>query len=107
MKNSNSKTGMIKSTFSNKVHKLLNPNPVKNSERWKQKKVELSDKEKIELFDKIVAMEKATSNELSSYFFNRRENRRIQRKRTERGYVPKRKTSKAEYEKMLSEISVS
>ena len=56
--------------------------------------------------NKIVLIDKGTSNELSSYFFNRRENRRTQRKRTERGYVPKRKTTKADYEKMLSESLV-
>ena len=97
----NTKTEMIKCTLSNKVHKLLNPNPVKNSERWKQKNVKLSDKEKIELFDIIVSMDKETSRDLGYYWFKRRESKRVNKKRILNGYVPKRKTTKKEYDEML------
>ena len=77
-------TQMIKCTFSNSVHKLLNPNPVRNRDRWRVKPVELTDKEKIELFDKIVALDKETTNLLGSYWYERREKRRIQKRREEK-----------------------
>jgi len=78
------KTQMIKCTFSNSVHKLLNPNPVRNRDKWRVKPVELTDKEKIELFDKIVALDKETTNLLGSYWYDRREKKRIQKRREEK-----------------------
>lgn len=81
MKNLKSHTETIKCTFSNAVHKLLNPNPVKNSEKWRVKKVQLSNEEKIALFDQIVEMDKETSDLLGKYWYERREKRRVQKRR--------------------------
>lgn len=81
MKNLKSHTETIKCTFSNAVHKLLNPNPVKNSEKWRVKKVQLSNEEKITLFDQIVEMDKETSDLLGKYWYERREKRRVQKRR--------------------------
>jgi len=78
------KTQMIKCTFSNSVQKLLNPNPLKNRDKWRVKPIELTDKEKIELFDKIVDLDKKTTNLLGSYWYNRREKKRIQKRREEK-----------------------
>jgi hypothetical protein len=93
MKNS---TLDIKATFNNAVHKLLNPNPIKNRDKWKQKEVILSDAEKIKLFDSIVALDKTTSNELGAFWYKRRTKNRVNKLRVERGYVAKKHTSKAE-----------
>lgn len=94
-------TTAIKGKFSNAVHKLLEPNvDKKSSQRWKFKK-ELSDKEKIEVFNKIIELHTNCSNELTSYQFERREKKRIHNARVERGYKFKKKTSKEEYEKTL------
>lgn len=84
-------TMMIKSKFSNQVHKLLEPNiDLKKSQRWKNgNKYILTDKEKIELFDKIRTLHAQSSNELTSYQFDRREKRRIHKARVERGYFEK------------------
>lgn len=79
MKNLKSHTETIKCAFSNAVHKLLNPNPVKNSEKWRVKKVQLSNEEKIALFDQIVEMDKETSDLLGKYWYERREKRRVQK----------------------------
>lgn len=101
----NSKSLMFKAKFSNAVHKLLNPNPVRHRDMWKTKKEPLTDKQKIELFDKIVALDKQTSNELGSYFYWRRELKRINAQREARGYKRKVKTSKAQYEAMKQNVS--
>jgi hypothetical protein len=94
-------TTVIKCSFSNAVHKLLEPNvDKKSSQRWKFKK-ELTDKEKIEMFDEIMKLHSNSSNELTNYQFDRREKKRIHKARVERGYKFKKKTSKEEYEKNL------
>jgi hypothetical protein len=95
-------TTMIKAKFSNEVHKLLEPNiNIKGNKRWQNRKAyELTDKQKIEMFDKIVALHKETSSELTSYQFDKREKKRVNNARIERGVVPKTKTSKEDYEKM-------
>jgi hypothetical protein len=98
-----SKTEMIKSKFSNAVHKLLNPNPVKNRDKWKTPKLKLTDEQKIELFDKIVQLDREISDELGSYWYDKREKKRINKKRIERGWKPKKKTTKEQYEKMNQE----
>ena len=96
-------TAMIKCKFSNEVHKILEPNiGVKKSERWKLKTPQLTDKEKIELFDKISSLHKECSNELTSYQFDRREKKRIHNARIGRGYKFKKKTTKEQYEKSLA-----
>ena len=84
MKNLKSHTETIKCTFSNSVHKLLNPNPVKNSEKWRAKKTPLTDKEKVELFDKIMELDSETSRLLGKYWYERREKRRVAKKRQEK-----------------------
>lgn len=93
-------TMMIKSKFSNAVHALINPTPVKNRDRWKQKKVVLSDAEKAALYDKIVALDAESTTELGHLWYERRERKRIEKARLERGHKAKKKTSKAEYEAM-------
>lgn len=90
-------TTIIKCHFSNEVHKLLEPNiAMKASHRWKHRK-ELTDAQKLELFDKIAALHQETSNELTSYIRERGKKKRIEKARVERGYVAKKKTSKEEY----------
>jgi hypothetical protein len=88
-KNNGSKqnpTTVIKCSFSNSVHKLLEPNMDKKTyQRWKYKK-ELTEKEKIEIFDKIMELHKESSELLTSYQFDKREKRRIHKARVERGY---------------------
>lgn len=90
----NTKTEMIKAKFSNAVHALLNPNPVKNSDRWKTKTTPLTDAQKIALFDQIVALDNQTSSELGSYWYKRRCIKRRDKARVERGWKPKPKTAK-------------
>ena len=93
--NSNNPTTMIKSKFSNELHKILEPNiGVKARDRWRLKKKPLTDAEKLELFDKIVEAHANSTNELVSYLYQRREKKRIQKARVERGWVPKVKTKK-------------
>lgn len=103
MKNNNNPTTMIKCRFSNDVHKLLEPNlNVKASERWKHRdKYKLSDDQKLEIFDKIIELHSQCSNEIQNYLHKKRKKRRVQKERIERGYVPKKKTKKEDYEKSL------
>ena len=91
-------TSMIKSKFSNQVHKLLDPNiGVKRSERWKVKAKPLTAAEKIALFDQIDQLHKDTSAELTNYQFNKRTKKRIHAARVKRGYNFKKKMSKEDY----------
>jgi hypothetical protein len=80
----NTQTPMIKSTFSNLVHKLLNPNPVKNRDKWRVKPEKLTDQQKIELFDKIVEMDKKCTELLGSYWYDRRVKKCVLKKREEK-----------------------
>lgn len=86
-------TMMIKSKFSNQVHKLLEPNiDVKRNNRWREQyreKYRLSNEEKIKLFDQIIKLHNECSNELTSFQFERREKKRIHKARVERGYFEK------------------
>ena len=90
----NTKTMMIKSKFSNAVHSILNPNPVKNRDKWRVKTQPLTNEQKIAMFDQIVELDKEISNELGSYWYNRREVKRRDKARAERGWKPKEKTPK-------------
>jgi len=93
-----SKTSMIKSKFSNAVHKLLEPNiGIPKKDRWKHKQPELTPTQRLELFDKIVALHNECSSELGSYLYKRRESKRVQRLRQQRGYVSKHKTTLKEW----------
>ena len=95
-------TTAIKCKFSNAIHKLLEPNiDVKKRDRWKNRdNYKLSDAQKLALFDKINQIHSECSYELTSYFYDKREKRRIHKARVERGYVFKKKTTKEEYEKI-------
>ena len=96
MKNSGKTTMMIKSKFSNQVHKLLEPNiNLKTRERWAvvRKSTPLTNEQKLELFDKIVALHNDTSSELTSYQYQRRSTKRRDKIRAANGYVSKNKTT--------------
>ena len=97
MKNQNSGT-TIKCRFANRVHKLVNPYyGVMNRMKYKTKVKELTEKEKAERYDAIVALNSETSRELSSFFFKRREKNKIHNARVKRGYNFKKKTKLADY----------
>jgi hypothetical protein len=109
-------TMMIKSSFSNKIHKLLGKcGGIKpRTKEWYDCKrqhnqtpwsnfLKLTDQEKIELFDKIEKIYVETSIELGNYFNDRNFKKRVQKDRVKRGYEPKQKTTKEEYEKNLQE----
>jgi len=93
---SHNPTTMIKSKFSNEVHKLiLGPNMgTKTRDRWRLPKKKLTDAEKLELFDKIVEAHNSCTAELTAYQYDRREKKRIKKARIARGWVPKVKTKK-------------
>ena len=92
----------IKCKFSNGVHKMLEPNVgIKKSQRYRVNTKELTDAEKVEIYNKLVAFHQECSEEISAALYKRREKKRIQAERTKRGYVPKKKTTKAQYESML------
>jgi hypothetical protein len=95
----NSKTGMLKAKFSNATHKLLVGDDIKYP-NYLRKKKEYTNSEKIAMFDKIEALHNECSDELSSYLYKRRAAKRLAKKREANGYVPKKKTSKAEWELM-------
>lgn len=93
-------TTIIKCTFSNEVHKILEPNiNMKTSQRWRNQKI-FTDAEKLEMFNKIMELHKETSKQLTSYQFDKRQKKRIQKARIERGAIPKskKKMSKEQYE---------
>lgn len=93
----------LKCQFSNAVHKMLEPSiEVKKSER--NQEISYTDQEKIEMFDMILAAHKVSSEAITSALFKRRERKRVQSARDLRGYVPKHKTTKAEYEAMLHNV---
>ena len=78
------KTPMIKSKFSNAVHKILELNIDKPyRKRWQFKK-ELTDKEKIDAFDKMHSVQQEASSELRSYQYKRREIKRRDKLRKEK-----------------------
>lgn len=90
----------LKCQFSNAVHKMLEPSiGVKKSERTPD--AEYTDQEKIEMFDMLLAAHKISSEAITSALFKRRERKRVQTARDIRGYSPKHKTTKEEYEAML------
>lgn len=92
----------IKCKFSNEVHKMLEPNiNVKKSQRYRTKTKELTGQEKLDIFDKLVALHQECSAEISAALYKRREKKRVQAYRVKTGYTPKRKTTKAQYEATL------
>lgn len=92
----------IKCRLSNEIHRILEPNiGVKRSDRWRLPKKELTDADKIKLFDQIAKLHKDCSEEISAGLYKRRERKRKWKLREANGYVRKKKTSKEEYEKSL------
>ena len=94
-KNTYNPTMMIKSKFSNSVHKVLEPNiDIKRNDRWRHRdKYKFTDEEKIKMFDEIWKLHQDCSNELTNYQYDRRNKKRIHNTRVERGYFEK-KTKK-------------
>lgn len=85
----------IKCKFSNAVHKLLEPNIDKKTRlRWRFKKEYLNE-EKLAIFEQIMALHAECSKELTSYQYKKRQKKRVDKARVERGWVPKKKTKKA------------
>jgi hypothetical protein len=68
-----------------------------------QRKNPLTEKQKAEMFDEIMKIYNESSADLTSYFRNRSYKKRINKQRIERGWEPKQKTTKEEYEKNLQE----
>lgn len=92
-----SPTNMIKGKFSNEVHKLLEPNiNLKKRDRWsaKRRQPELTNEQKLEIYEKIVQLHSECSEELTNYQYDKRQKRRIYKARVERGYKFKKKTPK-------------
>ena len=101
-------TMIIKSKFSNQVHKILEPNfAVKKSERWMKKAVPLTDAQKVEMFDKIEQLHKECSEELNNYFQERNKKKKVIKERIKRGVVSKKKTSKEQWEKIQEQNLVT
>jgi hypothetical protein len=93
--NVNNKTA-IKCKVSNKLHKILEPNPVRRSERWMSKNQKsYTDAEKVKLFDEIKKMHDETSEEYSNCLYKNRMRKKIKKLRDESGYTAKKKAKKA------------
>ncbi len=91
--NYNPKT-MIKSKFSNDIHKLLAQGyGLKPSEKRKVQK-KLTDTEKLALFDKVMKTYRDSSNELRMYLYEKRKRKEIERNRVANGYYEKKKLKK-------------
>lgn len=99
---SHNPTTSIKCKFSNAVHRILEPNiDIKSGQRWKHyDRYKFTDSQKIQMFDEIMKLHKETSSELSSYLWQKRSKKRVQRERAARGYVPKKRTSLDQYKSM-------
>lgn len=103
MKNSNPGTA-IKCKFSNEVHKILEPNiNIPSSQRWRLRK-ELTDKQKLEMFEQIMKVHNECSTELTHYQYERREKKRIYKARVARGYKFKKKTKKEDFLKSSEKV---
>jgi hypothetical protein len=103
-------TMMIKSSFSNKIHKVLGEcieHKPYSKEWWdcrrEKSNNKLTDAEKAKLFDEIKVIYNETSEELKSYFRDRGFKKRVQKERVKKGHTPKKKTTKQEYEKNVQE----
>lgn len=80
---------MIKAKTANKIHSILDPNPVKNRYPWEHRahvrrneiKNKLTNEQKLAMFDAIVDAEYAGSLELTRYQYERREKKRVQKRR--------------------------
>jgi hypothetical protein len=101
-------TMRIKSSFSNKIHKLLGEctEHKPHSKEWwdcmrESRSKKMTEEEKAKLFDEIIKVYYLTSLELKGYFQDRSFKKRVQKERVKRGYEPKQKTKKEDYEKNL------
>lgn len=97
MKQSQNTTTMLKGTFSNAVHKLLEPNmEIPKHLRWKSP-VKFSNEDKIKLFDEILELHKECSNALHSVSISKKKKKRLYKERLARGYVSTKKTTLKEW----------
>ncbi len=101
MKHSSKTT--IKCKFSNEINKIMNSylNEDQNrygyqSKSWhrKSKISKLTDKEKLDLLNKILETYETINAEMGKHLSKKREKRRVQKDRIARGYVPKKKVKK-------------
>lgn len=99
-KNSHNPTMMIKSKFSNEIHKLLHPcyGIKPHTQEYHKclmdrKNNPLTDKQKAEIFDKIAELHNKTSWELTFYFIKRKLRNKINKLRMEKGLTIKNETS--------------
>jgi hypothetical protein len=87
-------TMMIKSKFSNLVHKIIDPcfGIKRYSREWwdmkyKQKNNPLTDKQKAEKYDEIMKVYNECSDELYNYFSKRSYNKAVQKEREKKNLV--------------------
>jgi hypothetical protein len=102
-------TMMIKSAFSNKIHKLLGVcthHKPYSREYWAclSERKKLTDEDKVKLFDEVMKIYKETSDEIKNYRNDRNLKKWVNRRRENRGYVPKKKTTKEEYLNMVENM---
>lgn len=102
-------TMMIKSAFSNKIHKLLGVcthHKTTSREYWEclNKRKKLTDEDKVKLFDEVMKIYNETSDEIKNYRKDKNLKKWVNRRRENRGYIPKKKTSKEEYLKMIENL---
>lgn len=88
----NVNTLAIKATVFNPMRKAF----------YGKKLEEISIAEKEKMFDQIFKNTAWAHEELNSYKNKRKVKNRVQSEREKRGYAPKKKTSLAEYQKMIS-----
>jgi hypothetical protein len=83
------KTMAMKARVANFIRKALYKKPI-----------DISEKEKLILFEQIYNLNRDMHWELLAYKAKRKEKARIQKLRSERGYKPKKKTSLSEHLKL-------
>ena len=102
------KTSM-KCNFSNEIHKIFNsliPEGKQKNSYWTKRHLrqqgiaKMSDMQKIEMLNKIFETYEQASQQLANYRDNKRNKKIVQKLRVERGYVPKKKTTKEQWEQM-------
>lgn len=91
----------LKCQFSNAIHRILEPGINLKREDRRNLTRKYTNEEKIAMFDTIFAAHEKNSEQIGSALYKRRERKRVQKARVERGYTPKQKTTKEEYESML------
>lgn len=95
---------MHKCVFSNSVHEILEQEMYKPASQrtpvWK--KPQLTDKEKAELFDKIAFLHKKCTEKIQTHQYNKRVQKRKEKKRKEEGYYEKKAAKKEAYENRKS-----